>query len=341
MEIPQQARANWKYFHELFSTAFIHEALGTAAELEIADAVGEEPASARYIATILNLHEGSVYRLLRALAAYGIFEETAEGEFRHNSFSRQLSKKHPYSLHAMAKLWHSDALRMAWGKFPDALRDGRSAFQHAHGENIYHFLESHSETAGVFHQAMENNSTAVAESLAAGFPFGNYPRILDLGGGMGSFLAAILKAHPLNQGAVYDLPVVAEAFQKYIDSQKLKVRARFISGDWFESVPADFDLYLVKNSLWNWPDAECGKILKNVRQAMRANSELLIIEYFPQADKPWTTAFDLQQLNVTGGRGRTPEEYRRLLEEVGLTLSASFQIETQAVLQCRPRVDSE
>jgi hypothetical protein len=239
--------SNWKRFHDLFSYGFMHEALGTAAELEIADAIGDCPASAGEIATTLGLDAQSLYRLLRALAAYGIFEER-DGRFLHNSFSRQLRKDHPYSFQGMARLWHCDPMRKAWGSFASAIRDGQSAFSHGNGASIYEFLENHAEIAGLFHWGMENNSAVVADAIAQGFPFGEHRSVVDLAGGVGSLLAAILSRHAIS-GAVYDLPVISGAAEAFLKKSGLTDRAQFLPGNWFESVPEGFDVYIVKNSL--------------------------------------------------------------------------------------------
>src|SRR5690606_29075548 len=128
MSPTRQNIADWARYHELFAYGFLNEALGTVAELGVADALGDEPMAAKDLARALGLDSGALYRALRALAAYGIFEEMADKKFRHNSFSTLLRKDHPYSLQGMAELWHSVPLRRAWGHFGEALRDGRSAF---------------------------------------------------------------------------------------------------------------------------------------------------------------------------------------------------------------------
>lgn len=333
--LPREAMSNWKRFHELFSAAFIHEALGTAAELEVAEAVSESAEPFWEIARKLDVDAGALYRLLRALAAHGIFEEVKDGKFRHNSFSRQLLKSHPYSFQGMAKLWHSPPIRRAWGSFASAIRDGQAAFVHGNGEPIYQYLEKNPDDARLFHEAMENNSAVVAQAIAAGFSFGDYGSVVDLGGGVGTLLAAIVKQHGI-PGAVYDLPVVADAARNYFGARGLGATAKFIGGDWFESVPEGYGVYVVKNSLWNWTDEPCARILENVARAMSPDSVFLIIEYLANAkDAAWSTAFDLQQLNVTGGRGRTADEYERLVEQAGMRVTASFQIENEQVLQCR------
>lgn len=334
--MPSRDLSNWKKFHELFATAFIHEALGAVAELGIADALGEKPLSLKEIAEELHLHEDSLYRTMRALSAYGIFEELEGRRFKHNAFSLQLRQDHPDSFRGMAVLWHSDPLRKAWGHFTSALRDGQSAFQHGNGMSLYHYLNEQPAIAQLFHQAMENNSAVVADSIAQGFPFGDYGSILDLGGGIGTTLAAILKKHRIS-GAVLDLPLLSKMAQVYLEKHVPDNRALFIEGDWFVSVPKGYGLYLVKNSLWNWTDRQCANILTNIRAAMEPGARLLILEYLAKPlEAPWTTAFDLQQLNVTGGRGRTRAEYASLLRETGFTLSSVFQIENQDALLCRP-----
>lgn len=326
--------ASWRKFHELFANAFIHEALGAVAELKVADRVKIDT-PVKELAKELGLHEGSLYRALRALSAYGIFEEVKPGNFSHTPFSELLKSDHPYSLHGMALLWHAEPMRKAWGDFAKSIKDGKAAFLHANGANVYQYLAEHPDLAQVFHRGMENNSAILASAIAEGFPFGDYKSVIDLGGGLGTLISTILESHPIT-GAVYDLPVVEASANAHFKQKGLEKRAAFLKGDWFASVPTGFDLYLVKNSLWNWTDSQCSQILNNISKAMGESARFMIIEYFPEPHlNPWSTSFDLQQLNITGGRGRKVEEYKTLLKSHNLKISASFSIENQQVLLCQ------
>ncbi len=337
---PQQATISARYrLNDIFSTAWLSHAISALAKHGIADLISDEPVSADELASKSGLHAPSLYRALRALAANGIFEECEGKKFRHNEISVLLSSDHPYSWKGMACMWNHPSCLQAWSGFAECLKDGKSGIQHAFGKPLYEHLEDVHGGTLAFSNAMISNSAHVSNSIAEQFPFHNYSLIMDLAGGIGTLLAAILKRHPKLEGVLLEIKELESVANKYLQQHSLTDRASFITGDFLSAVPPGADLFLIKNSLWNWSDEQCSTILKNVHYASRSHSaDLLIIEYIIDDDNiEWTSLYDLQILNMPGGRARTLEEYEILLNENGFTIKQVEKVEDQTLITAKSK----
>jgi hypothetical protein len=129
--------------------------------------------------------------------------------------------------------------------------------------------------------AMISNSTHTSMAIAREFPFEHYRTVLDLGGGIGTLLAAIIEEHKHLQGVNFEIPELQLAAEDYLEQRGLKHRIKTVIGNFLQDIPANIDLYMVKNSLWNWDDENCKTIMKNVREAIgtKSDSRFLVIEY--------------------------------------------------------------
>jgi SAM-dependent methyltransferase len=170
---------------------------------------------------------------------------------------------------------------------------------------------------------MAEHSRLSGAVLAGAYDFGQSTRLVDVGGGDGSFLSALLRAHPQNTGVVFDLPYVADAAHKQLAAAGLGERCAFAGGDFLRGVPSGGDIYLLKGVIHNWPDHQAEAILANCGRAMGRQGRLLLIEWLvPTGDTPHPSKLiDLSMLLVYGGRERTEEEYVRLLDAAGLRLT--------------------
>src|SRR5262249_25429694 len=155
-----------------------------------------------------------------------------------------------------------------------------------------------------------------ALSIASRFPFDQYNVVMDLGGGIGTLLCAILEQHPHLYGIIYEIESLKTEAEQYIARSGLSARTQVQVGDFIKGIPHGPDLYMIKNSLWNWNDAQCADIMRNVHAAARKNNaKFLIIEYIiDDENAAWTTLYDLQILNMPGGKARTLAEYESLLK---------------------------
>lgn len=326
-------------FNDIFSTAWLSHALSALANSGVPDLISIEPASYIDVAKQADLHAPSLYRALRAVAANGIFIEYPGGLFGHNETSVLLKTDHPYSWKGMASMWNHPSCLQGWSKFSECLKDGRSGIQHAFGTTLYEHLEQIPGGTLAFSNAMISNSAHPSVSIASNFAFEKYNLVNDLGGGIGTLLCKILETHPKLSGIIYEIEELKLPAEQLIRSCGLTERASVEVGNFFEFVPPGADLFMVKNSLWNWNDEQCSKIINNVREASKERkAQFLIIEYIiDENNASWTTLYDLQILNMPGGRARTLAEYKKLLEENNFAIDSIDVVEDETLILASPK----
>ncbi len=325
-------------FNDIFATAWLSHALSALVNNGVPDLISDEPKSCAEIAKQSGLHAPSLFRALRAAAANGIFTEHPGELFAHNDASLLLTSEHPYSWKGMASMWNHPSCLKGWSVFGECLKDGRSGIQHAFGKTLYEHLEETPGGTMAFSNAMISNSAHPSVSIANQFTFADYQLVMDLGGGIGTLLCTVLQAHPNLRGSIYEIDELKQPAEQYIESRGLSSRAHVEVGNFLNSVPSGADLFMVKNSLWNWSDEQCSKIMKNVREAARENqAKFLIIEYVIDRDNaPWTTLYDLQILNMPGGKARTIFEYEKLLAENGFAIERIDIVEDETLILAKP-----
>jgi hypothetical protein len=325
--------------NDIFSTAWLSHALSALAKNGVPDYITDEPTAVNEIAAATQLHQQSLYRALRAAAANGIFIEHAGEKFSHNAVSRLLKSDHAYSWKGMATMWNHPSCLQGWSAFAQCLQDGRSGIQHAFGKTLYEHLEEIPGGTLAFSDAMISNSAHPSLSIAHQFTFDRYKTIMDLGGGIGTLLCAVLQANPHLHGIIYEIEELKKPAEACIQNAGLSNRARVECGDFLQSVPEGPDLFMVKNSLWNWNDEQCSKIIQNTRKAAeKTRADFLIIEYvIDEHNAPWATLYDLQILNMPGGRARTLAEYERLLSKNGFAINHVQIVEDETLILAKPR----
>ncbi|MER5641668.1 methyltransferase [Kitasatospora sp. NPDC002227] len=307
---------------ELVFGAACAAAVRAAAQLRVADALGEQPMKVQELAQKVGADPRSLRRLLRALACYGVFTETDEDSYAHTDMSRQLREDAPDSLHYIA-LWCTEPWTwQAWPRLEDAVRTGRSVFPELYGREFFDYLHSGeaTESARVFDQAMTHSSRQSAADLAGFLDLTGISSVVDIGGGQGQALAALLTKHPTLRGTLLDLPqVVAQADPRLHPGGELGDRASLVGGDCRDSIPVEADLYLIKNIL-EWDDDSTRRTLANVLAVARPGARVVVVENLVD-DSPsmrFTTAMDLLLLLNVGGAKHTRESLLTLLAEAGL-----------------------
>ena len=293
----------------------------TAAKLGIADLLAERPHTPQQLAARTQTHAPSLRRLLRALASQGIFRENEQGEYELTPLGGTLQTGVPGSMRAMAIAQLGDHF-LPWGNLLHSIKTGNTAFDQVHGMPIWKYYETHPEEGENFMHAMAGFTQAIIMNVLPAYDFSGFKTIADIGGGNGAFLFAILNAAPQARGIVFDEPYVVEKTGPRIAEQGLADRCEAIGGDFFGSIPAGADAYLLKMILHDWDDERAVAILRNIRQAMSGNSRLLLVEsVIPEGNDPFPGKFmDLNMLVNTGGRERTAHEFENLLREAGLRL---------------------
>ncbi len=297
------------------------QAIHAAAKLGLPDILGDEPRTAEELAAASHAHAPSLHRLLRALAAMAIFEEDDEGRFRHTELSRVLRSDHPQSARPMCLIQGS----LFWASNSDlhqTVVTGRPAFPRLHGVGFFDYLSAHPDLSAQFQAAMSASAVLSTAAVRDAIDFSVFPRIVDVGGGQGTLLEALLTANPGLHGVLYDHPTVIERADR-LRTGPLANRCEVVGGDFFERVPEGGDAYIMKWILHDWSDDECVTILRNCRRAITPNGRVLIVDSVlapPNTPDP-VRFMDLLMLSILPGRERAEAEFGPLLSKAGFTLT--------------------
>ncbi|WP_057003548.1 methyltransferase [Mycobacterium kyorinense] len=200
---------------------------------------------------------------------------------------------------------------------------GNAVVPALHGTGSFDYFAEHPEHAELFNQTMTSISQLTVAAVVAGYDFGRYPTIVDVGGGHGPLLAAILQAAPASRGVLYDLPGVVDAAPDLLCGPDIEDRVRIVTGSFFDGVPGGGDAYVLKNIVHDWSDEQAVQILRNVRAAAGPRATLLLIELvIPDHDRDFPGKWaDLEMLLNLAGRERTAEQYRDLLSQAGFHMT--------------------
>ena len=299
------------------------QAIYVAAKLAIADLVESTPKTAAELAAAINAHAPSLLRVLRMLASFGIFSEDATGRFHQTRLSYLLRSGHSRSIQALAILAGSPFFRGSTGELEAAVMDGRSGFEHLFGTTLFEYFGAHPEVGAIAHAGMTSGSAIDAPAVVVAYDFSRFEQIVDVGGGRGALLHAILAANPKLHGVLADQSaVVVDATE--LRNGALADRCEIVGTDFFDSVPAGADAYIMKWILHDWNDEDALKILKNCRRAIRDDGRLLIVDSVlkPSNEADPGRIMDLIMLAMApGGRERTEAEFARLLAEAGFSFT--------------------
>jgi SAM-dependent methyltransferase len=315
-----------------------------AAKLGLADLVKDGPKTVTELAVLTGTHAPSLYRVLRALASIGWFEEDASGRFGPTPLTVGLQTGVPGSLRSLAMTELGEEHYPAWGDLLFSVKTGKLAFNQVFGMANWEFWASHPENAQIFNQAMSEVTAVLEPAVLEALDLSGFKRIVDAGGGKGTLMTSILRAYPSARGVVIALPHVIEQGRQLIDAQGLSARCELVAGDFFESVPEGGDAYILKWVIHDWDDERSIAILKNCHRAMSPDGKLFVIEaVIPSRSEPFFHKFmDLNMLVMTGGRERTETEYRALFEKAGFHMNRITSTPTEvAVLEGVRRTGAE
>ncbi|NIG56522.1 methyltransferase [Chitinophaga sp. Cy-1792] len=293
--------------------------LYVACKLNIADILQEGPKSLDDLAITTGTHAPSLYRVLRALAGEGFFEETPSGEFKMTEAAVGLTTNAPGTMKQYYQLCMGE-LYAPWGALLYSTQTGNASFNHVYQMDLWEYYTKHPDDALNFMESMTRLTQFTDQAVVAAYDFTQFNSIVDVGGGNGELLMAALNAAPNLQGIVYDQPYVAEQTKIAIAARGLSHRGQAQGGDFFESVPAGADAYMMKLIMHDWHEHDALRILKNCSNAMKSGSKLLVIDaVIPPANIPHRgKLMDITMLTVTGGKERTAEEFKQLYEAAGL-----------------------
>ena len=324
---------------QMINGYWVTGSIHAAARLGVADRIGEAPRPVGELAREVNADAEALYRLLRALAGLGIFVEGPARSFGHTPLSQALRDGVPGSMRGLAVMTGLLHMR-AWPEIVHSVRTGQTAFEKVFGKPIFEHIPGDPELGGAFDAAMASYTAATSAAVAAVYDFSRYRKFVDVGGGNGALVAAILPNVPLASGVVFDLPPVAERARALLASRGLAGRCEVVGGDFFEAVPAGGDAYSLKMIVHDWDNERSIAILRNVRRAIRPEGRVLLMEAVidPQsgAGAPGKL-LDVNMLVMTGGRERTADEFAALFAASGFALERIVPANpTVSVIEGRP-----
>lgn len=298
-----------------------------AAHLGIADLLAGGAKTAETLACETETHAPSLHRLLRALASLGLLDEIEPGRFVLTAAGAHLRTSVPGSLRNLALMFGGEQSWRSWGDLLHSVRTGESATQHLYGLDSFEFLAAHPEQAVIFNAAMADITRQVVHAVVASYDFSCFRTIVDVGGGNGTLIAAILAGAPVLRGIVFDLLTGNAEAPQQLAAAGVAERCEVVAGDFFRSVPNGADAYILKSVIHDWDDDRSVLILKNCRRAISGNGKLLLVERVMPARMETSPShqrmamIDINMLAVPGGRERTEAEYRALFAAAGFTLA--------------------
>lgn len=314
-----------------------------AARLGIAELVADVKQSADQLAAKTGAHAPSLFRVLRALSALGMLTQDGHDRFGLSERGQRLRTDLPDSVapfilsYGQAWWWRST------GELLHSVMTGQTAFEHVHGMRFFEYLDVQPEAAAIFNANMTAMTRAEANAVVDGYDFPEAGTLVDVGGGHGALVTAVLRARPKVRAVLFDQPAVVAGAERAVAKAGIAERCQIIGGSFFQKVPTGGDIYTLKDIVHDWEDVLAVKLLRACRRAMDDRARLLVIErVIPPGDAPSPAKLvDVMMLALTGGRERTLAEYRVLLERAGLTLVRTMKTATGlAVIEARPSESS-
>ncbi|MBL6749894.1 MAG: hydroxyneurosporene methyltransferase [Nevskia sp.] len=307
---------------EMIMAAWFSQALNVAARLGIADALAQGPRSAQDLAAALGANPDAMHRLLRVLAAEGVFERRADGRYALNRLGAALRSDSPDSVRDFARFLGGAPHWEHWAHLLDSVKSGKPCVDTLRGMPFFQYLEHDPQLAADFNGAMISVSNAAIAPVLGAYDFSRFSTVADVGGGHGRLLAAILARHGRLSGLLFDLPEVVAGAAPVLAQAGVAQRCRVEPGSFFDGVPAGADAYLLKHIIHDWDDERCLQILGHVRKVVPPGGTLLLVELVlpPDGGRHPGNLLDLEMLASAGGRERTAQEYGALLARAGFRM---------------------
>lgn len=301
----------------------VSQALHVAAALGVADILKDGPLSCEIIAKECGAHPGALYRLMRALASVGVFHEQENKEFALTRVGQCLTSDSVDTRLNWARFvgrpgpWH------VWGNLLHSIKTGDAAYVVTHGLDSWAYRKNNPDEQMSFDSAMTGNSTSQARAVLAAYDFGQFARIIDVGGGQGLLLKEVLLACPATHGVLFDQPQVVATAGSVLAVPGLEGRVEIQPGSFFEQIPRGCDAYILKFILHDWNDERALEILRTCHKSMSSNATLIVIERIvgPPNEVPEGKFSDLNMLVSHGALERTQFEFADLFRRGGFELT--------------------
>ncbi|WP_369801072.1 methyltransferase [Nocardiopsis sp. SBT366] len=321
----------------LVSSAMLIHAVSAMVELGVVEALADGPRAVADLAREVGVPEERLLVVMRAVTATELVAQTAPGVFALSPSGNHLRADDPLGLRDLFRMCTYGDLFRAWTRLGDSVGSGRTAFEIHTGSHLFDYLGENRDAAEVFNRAM--NASTPAGTLLDAADLAGAGTVVDLGGGEGATLAAVLRARPEATGVLFDLPEVVAGAPRLLREEGVADRCSVVGGSFFEGVPKGADVYVMARVMQNWSDRNAVRILANVRAAMTAGSRLLIVGHLPERARPsaFVEAIGLSMFVLYGAAPRSSEEYERLFAEVGLALHSVHRVpDGESVMDVRP-----
>jgi ubiquinone/menaquinone biosynthesis C-methylase UbiE len=306
----------------------VARAVYIAARLDLADCVKGGASSCEALAARTDTDAAALYRVMRVLVSAGVFEMDEHERVALNPLAQTLLKEAPGSLRGWAVSQLGDDSSSSWSELLYSVRTGGVAFEHVFGCDSWTHRATHPDSAKDFDEGMASFIGAHDRAVVDCAVFATARKVIDVGGGDGKLIAALLAAHPTMRGVVFEQPRVIERAIQRMSAQGLAARCEVVAGDMFTAVPEGGDIYVLSRVLHDWDDARANAILLGCRRAMSPTAKLVVVERAIPARIEHSAAMrvltvsDVHMMVMNGGRERTLAQYRELFAAAGLELTA-------------------
>ncbi|SRR6266496_2381352 len=313
---------------EMLYGALATQMISVAAELGIADLLADGPRPVGELAASSGADARSLHRLLRALAGLGVFQEVAPGAFGLTPLADTLRTGVKGSMRELAQDVGGRTRLLAYSELAHSVRTGKPAFDKAHGTSMWSYLQAHPDEVALFGKAMGNLASEAHSTAFASYDLSDVEHLVDVGGGEGYLLAALLPYYPDMKATVFDEPHVVSGAAEVLARAGIADRAEAVGGDVFQAVPEGGDAYVLSSILFSYEDDEARTILANIRRAMDPGGRVLVLEpILPEGNGPHPgKLLDVTQLALHRGGVRSKAEFEALFAAAGLSLAEVKEI---------------
>jgi hypothetical protein len=309
----------------------VTQCIYVAAKLGIADLLKDGPRTSEELAQLTGTHAPSLYRVLRLLTAVDLLTEGEAHSFALTPLGTYLQTGIPGSMHDTVLCYCDTPVWRAWGDLLYSAETGRAGYEHVLGRSLFDYNQLHPEHATLFNNMMTEWTAAVAPTVAAAYDFSAVGTLVDVGGGHGQMLASILQAHPTLQGVLFDQSHVVAGAPPLLERAGVADRCEVVGGDFFITVPASYEAYLLSRVIHDWDDERAIAILSRCQQAMQPRGKVLLVERViisGRAPQVLVLESDVQMLVLARGKERTDAEYRELLNASGFEVTRLIPVLT-------------
>jgi len=311
------------------------QALFVAAKLGIADCLARGPKNASELAREVGANPKALLRLMRYLAALGIFILDESKRFGLTPLGELLRNDIPESMRYNAIFAGEENYR-AFGAMLHAVRTGETAFNHLYGKGHFDWLAEHPDESSTFNKAMAQSLRRLENPLES-YDYSGKSLIVDIGGGRGDLITSIMLANPSLKGILFDLPQGMGEAKEQLKTKGVADRCQIIPGSFFDSVPKGGDVYVLSRILHDWPDDKVATILANCRRAIKEDGTLLIRDSVLSDHDELASMQDVTMMIMTGGEERTESEWKNLLQSAGFRLNKVYKKEGQLdLIEAKP-----